>query len=211
MAPALPATVGQRLLPSLVNEIALTDPGRVLYSVAKTGNLTDGFQDISATAFARAVDCYAWYLDKNMGPGRDFPTLTYMGPQDVVYAILILACVKTGCNTFLLPPNFALPVIKQILAARQMRVLEIPGMQHWMEDELVEPYPYPKPGRADDIIVFSTGEKLNSLEMESIINANSAVNAALVAGTGRFQSCLLVEAIKPPTNDAEKEKLLEAI
>ncbi|RYP00943.1 hypothetical protein DL764_006344 [Monosporascus ibericus] len=472
-----PAEVGQRLLPSLVDEIALSDPDRVLYSIAKTKNVADGFHDISAKAFARAVDRCAWYINKNLGSGRDFPTLTYIGPQDAVYAILILACVKTGyklllnsprltlevhlslfektgCNTFLLPPNFSLPVIKQILAARQMRVLELPGMQHWIEvDEPVEPYAYSKPfleaksdpfvvlhtsgstgmpkpiiqthgtiapldaftalaslgqqstypamcagtrvylafplfhcagvsmllpgsiysgftvvlgpfppsadvanaihihgnvqhsclapvtlielvkdqqhlenlgrlkqitfgggpcpqavgdlistktrllnclgttecgvlpiqlcdpedwaymrvspmlgheyryvseglyeqviirkpelrlyqgifetfldlqewpmkdlyskhqtqdawlyrGRADDIIVFSTGEKLNPLEMESILNANPAVNGALVAGVGRFQSCLLVEAVKPPIDDAEKEALLEVI
>ncbi|KAH9896198.1 hypothetical protein F4778DRAFT_745468 [Xylariomycetidae sp. FL2044] len=90
-----------------------------------------------------------------------------MGPQDVVYSVLILACIKTGyklllnsprnsleahlslfekmgCDTFLMPPSFPLPVVKQILAARKMRVLEIPGIQHWTQDGPDTPYPYTK-------------------------------------------------------------------
>lgn len=59
-------------------------------------------------------------------------------------------------------------------------------------------------GRADDIIVFSTGEKLNPIEMEDTLSVNPAVSAALVTGVGRFQSSLLVEPVKPPASEAEK-------
>ena len=165
--PPTPPNPGGRLLPSLVDEIASTDPGRIFYSVAKTRNPADGFYDVSAQAFARAVDRFAWHIERNLGRGHNFPTITYMGPQDVVYAIAILASIKTGyklllnsprntleshlslfekteCHTFLLPPNFPLPVIQQILAARQMKVLEIPGAQHWLEEGPHEPYPYTK-------------------------------------------------------------------
>jgi thioester reductase-like protein len=160
-------STGQRVLPSLVDEIAQSDPGLILYSVAISKDIHDGFRDIDARTFARAVNCCSWYLEQNLGRGKRFPTLTYMGPQDVVYAILVLACIKTGyklllssprntleahlslfektdCNDFLLPPQFPLPVIKQILAAREMRVLEIPGMDHWIKDVDVKPYPYTK-------------------------------------------------------------------
>jgi hypothetical protein len=66
-------------------------------------------------------------------------------------------------------------------------------------------------GRADDIIVFSTGEKLNPLELESIICANPAVGATLITGLGRVQSSLLVEAVKPPVGADEKECLIDGI
>ncbi|KAK3945721.1 hypothetical protein QBC46DRAFT_371464 [Diplogelasinospora grovesii] len=162
----LPTNAGQRLLPSLVDEIAASDPERVFFSVAKTKNPADGFQDITAKAFARAVNRCAWYIEQSLGRGKDFPTLTYMGPQDLVYAILIPACIKTGyklllnsprntleahlflfektdCNVFLLPPNFPLPVIKQILAAREMRVVEVQGVQHWLQDDGPDDQVYP--------------------------------------------------------------------
>ncbi|CAJ2509529.1 Uu.00g145550.m01.CDS01 [Anthostomella pinea] len=182
MSPAPLANVGERLLPSLVDEIAASDPDRIFYSIAKTRDPADGFQDISAKTFARAVDRCAWYLEKNLGRGQGFPTLTYMGPQDVVYGILTLACIKTGyalllnsprntldahlslfektdCNTFLLPPNFPLPVVKQILHARPMRVLEIAGMNGWIGDGPEEPYPYTKTfaeARSDPFVVLHT-------------------------------------------------------
>ncbi|KAF2799236.1 acetyl-CoA synthetase-like protein [Melanomma pulvis-pyrius CBS 109.77] len=173
---------GQRLLPSLVDEIAQSDPHRILYSIPKSKDISGGFQDINAKVFARSVDRCSWYLETNLGHGHDFPTLTYMGPQDVVYAILILACIKTGyklllssprntieahlsllektdCGTFLLPPNFPLPAVKQILAARQMRVVEIPCAQHWIEDGSEEPYLYTKSfaeARSDPFVILHT-------------------------------------------------------
>ena len=168
----LPGDIGRRLLPSYVDHIAQHEPDRVLYSVTKTHNPRDGFQDITSRAFARAVDRCAWHIEKKLGKGwgRDFPTLCYMGPQDLVYAIVVLACIKTGykallnsaretleahlslfeatkCNTFLLPPGFPLPVIEQTLSTRHMSVLEIPSLSYWVDepwDEDERPYPYMK-------------------------------------------------------------------
>lgn len=51
----------------------------------------------------------------------------------------------------------------------------------------------------------------NPLEMEHIMQAYPAVKGAVICGTGHFQSSLLVETVDPPTNDAEKERLLEEI
>lgn len=168
----LPGDVGRRLLPSYVDEIAKADPDRVLYSVTKAHDPKDGFQDITSKAFARAVDRCAWHIENNLGRGwgQDFPTLCYMGPQDLVYGVVVLACVKTGyrvllnspretlrahlsllektgCDTFLLPPGFPLPVVEQILTTRHMAVLEIPSLQHWVGDSPAgddRPYPYTK-------------------------------------------------------------------
>ncbi|KAK6082253.1 Iterative polyketide synthase CazM 8 [Seiridium cupressi] len=176
------APLSQRLLPSLVDEIAVNDPERIFYSISKTRDPKDGFLDLTAKTFAGAVDRVAWYLEENLGRGQDFPTLTYLGPQDVIYAVLVLATIKAGyklllnsprntldahlflfeetqCSTFLLPPNFPLPVVKQILAARQMKVLEIPELQHWTEGEPKKPYPYTKTfaeARLDPFVVLHT-------------------------------------------------------
>ncbi|KAM0813786.1 putative Acetyl-CoA synthetase-like protein [Seiridium cardinale] len=173
---------GERLLPSLVDEIAHSDPDRALYSVMKTKNPEDGFQDISAKEFARAVNRAAWYIEQSLGPAMGFPTLTYMGPQDLVYGILVLACIKTGyklflssprntleahlhllnetdCHTFLMPPGFPLPVVKQILGQKAMRVLEIPDLQYWIKEEPVKHYPYTKTfteARLDPFVVLHT-------------------------------------------------------
>ncbi|KAK7745196.1 putative NRPS-like protein biosynthetic cluster [Diatrype stigma] len=186
MSAAAPEDAGRRLLPRLLDEIALSDPHRVLFSLTKTQDPADGFQDIDAKTFARAVNRCSWYIERSLGRGQDFPTLTYMGPQDLVYPLLVLACVKTGyklllssprntleahlslfestdCDVFLLPPRFPLPIIGQILAARKMRTLEVPTIQHWFEDrprgEEEPPYPYTKTfaeARLDPLVVMHT-------------------------------------------------------
>lgn len=170
MTPAPPPdSLGQRLLPSVVDELASTDPNRILYSIARTKDPGEGFQDVTVQQFAQAVDRCAWHIEESLGHGDNFPTLAYMGPQDAMYAVLVLAVIKTGyklllnsprnsleahlsllettkCNVFLLPPKFPLPVVGQILSNRQMKVLEIPLLQHWLHHDDVphRPYPYEK-------------------------------------------------------------------
>ncbi|KZF22836.1 NRPS-like enzyme [Xylona heveae TC161] len=56
-------------------------------------------------------------------------------------------------------------------------------------------------GRADDIIVFVNGEKLNPVTMEGVISSHPEVKGALVVGQGQFQSALLIE----PRDDLETE------
>lgn len=52
---------------------------------------------------------------------------------------------KTNCTTMLMPPNFPLPIMKQILEATHMRAVNMPGPQHWLDDNNpVDPYPYHK-------------------------------------------------------------------
>lgn len=87
--PVPPGKLGQRLLPSVVDDIARSDPSRVLYSTPKTRNPRDGFRNITAAQFSQAVNRCAWHLHKQLGPGADFPTVLYIGPQDLVYAILV--------------------------------------------------------------------------------------------------------------------------
>ncbi|KAF7861799.1 hypothetical protein EAF04_007682 [Stromatinia cepivora] len=53
-------------------------------------------------------------------------------------------------------------------------------------------------GRSDDVIVCSTGQKINPMKMESLLNAHPSLVVALVCGQGRVQVSLLVEAKSPP-------------
>ncbi|KAG8165060.1 hypothetical protein KVR01_005335 [Diaporthe batatas] len=91
-----------------------------------------------------------------------------------------------------------------------------PDLQEWPMKDLYSKHPTKEGlwlyrGRADDIIVFSTGEKLNPVDMETIIQSHPAVKGAVIGGAGRFQSSLLVETTEPPKDDTEREKLLEDI
>jgi aryl carrier-like protein len=82
--------------------------------------------------------------------------------------------------------------------------------------DLFEPHPL-KPGlwrfraRADDIISFTTAEKLNPSTMESTIQANPFVKSAVIGGQGQFQASLLLEPREYPRNAAEEEAFLNQV
>jgi hypothetical protein len=57
---------GRRLIPQILDSLAAAEPDRIVYSVAES--LEDGlkFREISARAFAQAVDKTAWWIQKGM-------------------------------------------------------------------------------------------------------------------------------------------------
>ncbi|KUJ17080.1 putative NRPS-like enzyme [Mollisia scopiformis] len=73
-----------------------------------------------------------------------------------------------------------------------------PDVREWRTKDLFKPHPS-KPdlwkfhARRDDILVFSSGEKLNPIPMESSITAVLGVRGALVVGQGYSHAALLVE------------------
>ncbi|KAF3770725.1 hypothetical protein M406DRAFT_34511 [Cryphonectria parasitica EP155] len=181
----IPETEEPRQVVKYLDDLAVNEPSRILYSITKTSNPADGFRDITVREVARAVDRCAWYLEETLGPAKDGQTLTYMGPQDITYVVLVLACNKTGyrlflsslrntleahlklledldCHTFLLPPKFPLPIVKQILAARPMHVQEIAPLPKWLHDEYggrEDHYPYTKSweeAKYDPMVVLHT-------------------------------------------------------
>ncbi|KAI0394176.1 nonribosomal peptide synthetase [Xylariaceae sp. FL0594] len=66
-------------------------------------------------------------------------------------------------------------------------------------------------GRADNIIVFSNGEKLNPVTIEAIVTDHPEIKGALVAGAGQFQPCLLLEPVTHPKNEDEEKALIERV
>ncbi|KAI1383800.1 acetyl-CoA synthetase-like protein [Hypoxylon trugodes] len=66
-------------------------------------------------------------------------------------------------------------------------------------------------GRSDDIIVFSTGEKLNPVTIEQIITDHPGVKGVLVVGSNHFQPGLLVEPATTPRNKQEAEEFLDSV
>ena len=56
----------------------------------------DGYRKITYEILANAVNGAAWWLDKTLGPSKNFDTLAYIGPNDLRYNVLILGAVKAG-------------------------------------------------------------------------------------------------------------------
>ncbi|KAL2839422.1 acetyl-CoA synthetase-like protein [Aspergillus pseudoustus] len=66
-------------------------------------------------------------------------------------------------------------------------------------------------GRADDILVFSTGEKLNPTTIEGAVVGHAGVLGAQVVGAGQFHAALLIEPAQHPADEQEKQRFLDDV
>lgn len=73
--------LGKRLIPHLVDELSVTEPNRIVYSVAISADISQGFHEISARSFANGVNKTAWWLDGLVGRSHSFQTIAYIGPR----------------------------------------------------------------------------------------------------------------------------------
>jgi hypothetical protein len=81
-----------------------------------------------------------------------------------------------------------------------------PDAKEYRTKDLYKPHPslpdhWIYHGRADNIIVFSNGEKLNPTSIETIVMGHPGVKGAIVVGSNRFLPALLVEPVERPTSD----------
>ncbi|KAI7968613.1 hypothetical protein EIK77_006632 [Talaromyces pinophilus] len=98
---------GQRIFVKLIDDIALNDPHRTLLSIPHSANPKDGWQDLSFGVFANAVNRLSHWIADQVGLAQEgtFPTVAYIGPNDVRYLIVLTATIKTGYKAFFISPR----------------------------------------------------------------------------------------------------------
>lgn len=96
MRKPVPANAGQRLIPAVIDELAIKEPDRVIYEYAKGALVSDGMVGVSMATYANAINRIAWYLERVLGKCTTFEPLGYIGPGDLRYFILAVAAIKVG-------------------------------------------------------------------------------------------------------------------
>lgn len=91
-----------------------------------------------------------------------------------------------------------------------------PELDEWSTKDLYRPHPtladhWIYHGRADNIIVFSNGEKLNPVTIEEIVADHAALKGAMVVGAEQFQAGLFIEPHVYPKTEQEKQALLDSV
>ncbi|RAL07159.1 thioester reductase domain-containing protein [Aspergillus homomorphus CBS 101889] len=91
-----------------------------------------------------------------------------------------------------------------------------PGKTEFAMGDLFEQHPsHPESwvfrARTDDIIAFTTAEKLNPITMESVIATNPKVKAAVIGGQGQFQASVLIEPYVYPKTKEDEEQFIRDI
>ncbi|KAI9676690.1 MAG: hypothetical protein M1822_008253 [Bathelium mastoideum] len=175
-----PVAAGKRLMTSIIDDVARSDPERCFMSILENDDKTNAFRNISYACFARAIDRSAWWIEGLLGKGVGFPSIaTYLSPMDFRHVILIFAAIKTGYKMFyssprnrpevqvalleklqctrLFAPEEMSEAAKIVLEHRKMSKYILPDLEYFLSEEPVEPYPYSKPfeeARKDPYVVL---------------------------------------------------------
>ena len=72
---------GRRLIPTIMDELAVSHPDRVVFSLTNVCKDKLEFQDISAQKFVKAVDKTAWWLLEQAGKPATIQPVGYIGPR----------------------------------------------------------------------------------------------------------------------------------
>lgn len=81
MAMSTSTEYGKRLIPQILDSVASAEPGRIIYSVATSPDISHGFRHISARTFAKAVDKTTWWLRNQLEKPTLIQTVGYIGPR----------------------------------------------------------------------------------------------------------------------------------
>ncbi|PYI09236.1 NRPS-like enzyme [Aspergillus sclerotiicarbonarius CBS 121057] len=174
---------GQRLFPVIVDHLANINPTQRVGLIPKGADVSDGYETITMQRLSRAVDAFAFWIEKKVGRVEKPETIAYMASNDVRYLVFLLAAHKTGykpllpstrlsddayqhilnatdCHNFLYTPEKQRRVA-EIQAFRQDTAFyEVPSIAELLDAE-VQHYPYTKSySEAEDdvaIIIHSSG------------------------------------------------------
>ncbi|KAG5915210.1 hypothetical protein E4U42_000100 [Claviceps africana] len=96
-----------RLLPVVVDQIAASEPEQPYLYQPKSNRLEDGWAPVTFGELANAINHVAHLVQATVKTeSKDtFPTLVYVGPNDVRTNIVLLAAVKAGCQAFFISPR----------------------------------------------------------------------------------------------------------
>lgn len=97
MAPSSAITPGQRLLSTVVDSLATSNPTKELGVIP----MDDGFKPVTALDLSDSVNAMAWWIEEYVGKVDQPETIAFMGATDIRYLVFVLACHKTGykvCN-----------------------------------------------------------------------------------------------------------------
>ncbi|KAH8890531.1 acetyl-CoA synthetase-like protein [Thozetella sp. PMI_491] len=174
---------GQRLLVSLIDDRAATQPDREWVYIPNTSDPKDGWKKITFAQLASAVNRVAHRIVDTIGRQADgeFPTIAYLGPNDVRYQVFALGAVKAGavalfisprnsmegqlnlfnqtkCNVLCFDASFQ-ETVQPWLQEREMQAIMVNGVDELFGSDPVPPFPYQKTfaqGEWDPFVILHT-------------------------------------------------------
>ncbi|KAJ5272905.1 NRPS-like enzyme [Penicillium angulare] len=177
-----PSPSADLLLPVALDQRARSNPQGVWARFPISDNTyKDGFRIATNHQVANAVNRIAWLLEEELGRGKEFETVAYIGPNDLRSYIVLLAAIKAGYKAFfpsprnsntahvnllerlncqtLLSTSPELPCVPQILQNHSQRQIHIPSLVDLLSSDNVPHHAYEKSfeeAQDDPIFVLHT-------------------------------------------------------
>lgn len=160
---------GRRLIVNIIDERAHRTPDREWMWIPRTSNPKDGWKALTYSQAANAINRVAHKLTSTSGAPLapdEFPTVAFIGPNDVRYLVFALGAVKagykalfisprnshegqlnlfelTGCHTIWFDEGFK-ETVQPWLHERDMHAVMAFPVERWFPEEKVEAFPYGK-------------------------------------------------------------------
>ena len=96
---------GARLLPQVLDELAVSDPTRIYAMFPHSSDLAQDFRHVTVVEMSQAANAFAWWLEGHIGKSSSFETLAYMGIPDLRYVAVFVGAVKCGYKVSELLPR----------------------------------------------------------------------------------------------------------
>jgi len=159
---------GRRLIVNIIDERARDEPDREWCFVPRTSTPSDGWKMITYAEAANAINRVAHRLVETSGTpiSGTFPTVAFIGPNDVRYLIFALGAVKAGYKALFVSPRNTQEgqinlfehtechtvwfdetykeVVQTWLQERDMHAVMTLPIDKWFPAERIEPFPYNK-------------------------------------------------------------------
>jgi len=91
-----PYAFGNRLLAETLADLASSEPHRTYASVPRTGNIADGFLDVSFGDMERMASALTGWVEDTWGRSSSFETIAYIGVPDLRSTVVFFATVRNG-------------------------------------------------------------------------------------------------------------------
>ncbi|KAJ2992582.1 hypothetical protein NUW58_g824 [Xylaria curta] len=96
---------GQRLITTIIDDVAANEPLRVFASIPISEDLNDGYVDVTYRTVTNAVNRASWWLSENLGLANTSEVFSYIGPNDLRYPIFLVAAIKCGYQMMMPSPR----------------------------------------------------------------------------------------------------------
>jgi acyl-CoA synthetase (AMP-forming)/AMP-acid ligase II len=160
---------GRRPLARVIDDVASETPSRPFAFVPCSQDPRDGWKAVSFKMVANAINFVAHRmtreLEPNLSSNGTFPTVAYVGPNDLRYFILMVACLKVGYQAFFISPRNSIEgqlslfkatdsrvlyfasshrtMVQPWLQGHDMQAIEVSSIDVWLETQS-SPFPYCK-------------------------------------------------------------------